>query len=81
MKYDLVITDMTMPGITGAKLAKIFRDLRKNIPIIICTGFVNPEFSEKLLGIEINEILLKPLGINALSKAVQKYLPSGKQNT
>ncbi len=50
-KYDLVITDMTMPNMTGDKLAKEILSIKSDIPIIICTGFserINQEQTENL---------------------------------
>ena len=38
-RYDLVMTDMTMPNMTGDNLARVLMKIRPNIPIIICTGF------------------------------------------
>ena len=45
-KYDLVITDMSMPDICGDEVAKRMQERRPDIPIIICTGF-SDTFSEK----------------------------------
>jgi CheY-like chemotaxis protein len=57
-KYDLVVTDMTMPNMTGDRLACELLNIRSDIPIILCSGF-----SEK-----INEQLAKQLGMAAFLK-------------
>ena len=62
-KFDLVITDMTMPNMTGLQLAQKMHEIRPDIPIIICTGFsegVNPE-KAKAAGVreQVNKPVLK----------------------
>ncbi len=46
-RYDLVITDMTMPNMTGLQLAKEMLRIRPNIPIILCTGFSHTVDADK----------------------------------
>lgn len=72
--FDLVITDMTMPHMTGDVLGQKILALRPNIPIIICTGF-----SEKLTDVNIRSlgfagIAYKPLVIKELAKLVRQAL-------
>jgi CheY-like chemotaxis protein/anti-sigma regulatory factor (Ser/Thr protein kinase) len=45
--FDLIITDQTMPRMTGAELAKVIREIRPALPIILCTGF-SPDISEDI---------------------------------
>ena len=73
-KYDMVITDMTMPGITGDILAKEILKLRADIPIIICTGFSNMMSPEKASKMGIKNFLLKPLTMSDLSKSIRNVL-------
>ena len=73
-RFDLVITDMTMPNMTGDKLAVELMRIRPDIPVILCTGFSERITKEKAEGIGIREFLLKPLVMNDLSKAVRKAL-------
>ncbi len=60
-KYDLVITDMTMPGMTGDKLAQKIFEIRQDIPIILCTGFSEHINEEKARSIGIHAFLIKPV--------------------
>ena len=72
--FDLVITDMTMPELTGLDLARGILALRPDIPIILCSGFseiVNDK-SAKELGIK--EYLMKPIERKKLAMAVRKAL-------
>jgi two-component system cell cycle sensor histidine kinase/response regulator CckA len=76
--FDLVITDMTMPGMTGADLSKELLKIRHHIPIILCTGFSEliTEDEAKRLGIE--EFLMKPLFLREIALAVRRVLDGRK---
>ena len=73
-KYDLVITDMTMPGMTGKDLAQKLMDIRPEIPIILCTGFSDQidEQSARDLGIEL--FIMKPIMISKIAQAIRDIL-------
>jgi signal transduction histidine kinase len=72
-KFDLVITDMTMPHMTGDKLAYAVKQIRPDVPVILCTGF-----SEKVNGHEedlaIDGFLMKPVDKAKMAKTVRKTL-------
>jgi PAS domain S-box-containing protein len=59
-RYDIVISDQTMPGMTGEKLAQQLLDLRSDLPIILCTGFSHAMTAEKAEQIGIQAFLKKP---------------------
>ena len=73
-EFDLIITDQTMPGMTGMDLARRMLQIRPDIPIILCTGYSNlvDEDSAKALGIK--EFALKPLTTATIAKLVKKVL-------
>jgi PAS domain S-box-containing protein len=73
-KFDLVISDMTMPNMTGDMLAEEIMKVRPDIPIIICTGFSEQLAEEKLNTLGIKGLLMKPLTIRELAKTVRKAL-------
>ena len=73
-KYDLVITDMTMPHMNGDKLVEEIKKIRPNMPIIICTGFSKRMSHDKAMEIGINSILMKPLTLVDLANTVKKVL-------
>ena len=75
-KYDLVITDMTMPKMTGEELAKEFIRIRPDIPIILCTGFSEHITEERAKGIGIQEFIMKPLVIRNLAEKIRNVLDS-----
>ena len=73
-KFDLVITDLTMPQMTGMKLARQMFQIRPDIPIILCTGFSDQLEEKRALSIGIKSFLFKPLVANELAAAVRKTL-------
>ena len=73
-KFDLVITDQTMPHMTGMQLAQEFRHLRPDIPIILCTGYSDKVSKDKLKAAGINELLMKPFIIHNLAATIRKVL-------
>jgi len=73
-KYDMVITDMTMPGMSGEKLAQEILEIRPGIPIIICTGFSNMMSPEKANEKGIKGFLMKPLTMSDLSRGIRDVL-------
>lgn len=75
--FDLVITDQMMPNLTGDKLAEQMLHARRDIPIIMITGFgdrISPEESRR---IGIREFILKPVGTDSLGRAVRNVLDAG----
>jgi CheY-like chemotaxis protein len=76
-EFDLVITDYTMPKLTGLDLAREVRRIRPDMPVLLCTGFsekITPD-SVKELGVEL---LLKPYGVRQISEMVRKILDAQK---
>lgn len=73
-KFDLVITDMTMPNMTGDDLAAKVLDIRGDIPVILCTGYSERISKEKAHRIGIKEFVLKPIVMSELATTVRKVL-------
>ena len=72
--FDLVITDMTMPRVTGIELAEKLHCLQPNLPIILCTGFSEKITLQKIKSLGIRAVLMKPVSPQELSEAVRKAL-------
>ena len=72
--YDLVITDMTMPGLTGRELAKEIRAIRPEIPIIMCSGFTEFLNQGEAKEAGISEFLMKPYVANKLDQLIRTVL-------
>ena len=73
-QFDLIITDMTMPHMTGYQLSRQLVEIRKDIPIIICTGFHEKISEETNKEIGIRAIVMKPILQNVLSQTIRKVL-------
>jgi PAS domain S-box-containing protein len=72
--FDLVITDMTMPGMTGDRLAAALRAIRANVPIILCTGFSERISAERAHELGIDEFAWKPMASAELSRIMRRVL-------
>ncbi len=72
--FDLIITDLTMPNMTGDKLAVELKKIRPDIPVILCTGY-SKNYSDKAVSkIGINAFIYKPIVKADLAKIVRKVL-------
>jgi CheY-like chemotaxis protein len=72
--FDLVITDQTMPHMSGETLIRALRRIRPDIPIILCTGYSSSIDASKARGQGIEAFLMKPLSIDTLAPIVQRLL-------
>lgn len=72
--FDLIITDMTMPNMTGDQLAQKIIEIRSDIPIILCSGFSEKMSNEKAKFIGIKDFLMKPVLIKDLSTMIRRVL-------
>ena len=73
-QFDLVITDQTMPRMTGEELAWELRHLRPDIPIVLCTGYSHLMNAEKARDLGIDAFCMKPLVARDLAVTVQRVL-------
>ncbi len=76
--FDLVITDMTMPHMTGDKLARAMLEIAPRTPIILCTGFSKGLTGQRAAQNGIKAVAMKPLVRSELAQLVRKVLDSGK---
>ncbi|MFH1984321.1 MAG: PAS domain S-box protein [Pseudomonadota bacterium] len=79
--FDLVISDMSMPNMTGEQLAHQLIDIRPNIPIIICTGFSERLDPVKAASIGVKGFLMKPIVKAEMAKTIRKVLDEAKVGT
>jgi len=73
-KFDMVITDMAMPVMSGDKLAVELIKIRPDIPILLCTGFSTVLSEEKALSMGIRGFVMKPITISELDKKIRDAL-------
>jgi len=73
-RFDLVITDITMPNMTGLELAKAIIRTRPELPIILCTGFSETVTAEAAKAAGVKEFIQKPIGARRLAETIQRVL-------
>jgi PAS domain S-box-containing protein len=76
--FDLVITDMTMPIMTGERLAREMMSIKPDIPVIICTGYSERINQEKADAIGVKGLLMKPISKTEMGGMVRGVLDSVK---
>ncbi len=72
--FDLVITDQTMPQITGVKVAQELLKIRPGLPIILCTGFSETVDAAEARALGIREFLMKPYSIREMAETIRRVL-------
>jgi CheY-like chemotaxis protein len=77
-EYDLVITDMTMPNMTGVELTSKLLEIRPDIPIIICTGFSTIIDKNRAKAVGIREYVMKPIIKDEIARTIRKVFDEGK---
>lgn len=77
MRFDMIITDMTMPQITGDVLAAEVLKIRPDIPVILCSGY-NKKIDEIAKAAGIKAYLSKPIAKMQLASMIRKVLDESK---
>jgi signal transduction histidine kinase/CheY-like chemotaxis protein len=72
--FDLVITDMTMPNMTGSELAQQLIRIRPDIPVILCTGFSEAMTQERATALGVREFIMKPIVQRQIAEAIRRAL-------
>jgi len=73
-RFDIVVTDMSMPGLRGDKLAEEILKIRSDIPVILSTGYSKQISREKARELGIRAFLMKPLTAQELTNTVRRAL-------
>jgi signal transduction histidine kinase/ActR/RegA family two-component response regulator len=73
-KYSLLVTDQSMPNITGTQLAALMKELRPELKAIIITGYSDNLSEDELTKSGISEVILKPMILNDFSKVIRRVL-------
>jgi PAS domain S-box-containing protein len=79
--FDLVITDQTMPEITGEQLAIEILQVRPEMPVLICTGFSEHITEKKLQKIGVKKLVFKPLNTREVAQVVRQVLDEPPKTT
>ncbi len=72
--FDVLITDMTMPHMTGVELSRRIRQIRPGLPIVLCTGFNEMIDEEKAKTLGIHAFLNKPVARQEMAEMLRKVL-------
>lgn len=78
-EFNLVITDMTMPGMSGMELATEIMDIIPQIPVILCTGYSEDISDKKALAKGARGFIEKPFSISKLAEMVRNVLDSSRE--
>jgi len=73
-QYDLVITDQTMPEVTGINLAQKILGVRRDMPIILCTGYSEIISPEQAQEIGIRAFIMKPVAKKEMAETIRRVL-------
>jgi PAS domain S-box-containing protein len=73
-QFDLVVTDQTMPGLTGMQLAQKLLKMRPDIPIVLCTGHSETVTPEEARASGIGEFLMKPVSKTKFARTIRRVL-------
>jgi two-component system cell cycle sensor histidine kinase/response regulator CckA len=72
--YDLVITDMSMPGSNGLEFAREVLRLKPDVPVALSSGYVTPELEKSALEIGIRAVIVKPGTLAAIAESVRSLV-------
>jgi CheY-like chemotaxis protein len=75
--FDAVVTDLSMPGLSGTELARELRRLRPDLPIILLSGYMYPEDVVSLGQLDVGEVMLKPHTVDELALAIERRCQLG----
>jgi PAS domain S-box-containing protein len=74
LSFDLIITDQSMPGMSGTEMVRHLRDLGCRTPVILCSGYVHEMDNELIEGLQIDELLDKPASAGELLVTIRRIL-------
>ena len=80
-RYDLIVTDLKMPGISGFTLVEVARSLHADIGVILITAFGSPEVQKEVKQLDVDGYLTKPFPIVELQDLVKKALAKIHKNS
>jgi len=75
--FDLLITDVTMPGMTGDVLVEKIHEIRPGLPVVICTGYSERMSRSRLRDIGVREFVMKPMLLRETAQKVRSALDAG----
>jgi signal transduction histidine kinase/ActR/RegA family two-component response regulator len=73
-RFDIVLTDEVMPGMTGTSLAAELRQIRPDLPVVLMTGHAGSVRTDRLRASGIREVLRKPLASRTIAESLARHL-------
>jgi len=77
--YDVALTDISMPGLSGVELLAVLRQHQPSMPVIIISGLSDQEHAQGLIKMGAFEYLVKPFRLDVVEETVQRALEERKQ--
>lgn len=77
--FDILISDMAMPDMTGADLIKKIKAIRPDMPVVLCTGYSDIMDEEKAMEYGINKFIMKPLALYDVAQTVRELLDNTQE--
>jgi PAS domain S-box-containing protein len=78
LDFDAVITDLTMPGVSGAELAERILRVRPDLPVVLATGYGHVIGEDKVKELKLRRVLQKPFSMAVLDEAIQDALAAAR---
>jgi len=73
-RFDVVLTDLSMPGASGMDFARSVLEIRPDIPVVLATGHIDPPDLERARHIGVREVILKPSTLEDMGNAFRRVL-------
>jgi CheY-like chemotaxis protein len=79
-RFDLVVTDYNMPGMSGLEVARALREIRADLPILMASGNITQEIRVEAPEAGVNELIFKPYTIEKLLQAIDRQTQAQRRN-
>jgi CheY-like chemotaxis protein len=79
-EFDIVLSDLSMPQMSGVEFARELLQIRPGMPILIASGYVNPADNEEVRSLGLPDMLLKPSSVEELGQIIQNVFANCKSS-
>ncbi|MBL8266891.1 ATP-binding protein [Steroidobacter sp.] len=79
-EFDAVVSDLSMPGMSGFHVARAIQEIRRDLPVIITSGYVRAEDRETAKAVGVRDVVLKPDTVEELAQVLERVLDAGESN-
>ena len=77
--FDAVVTDLSMPGMSGIDIARELLQIRPGIPILVASGYIRPADNEEVRSLGLPDLILKPDTVEQMGEILHRVLDKSKQ--